>query len=115
MIFTFAPETSVAPDFPDRARQAVEAAGGEIIFVRLTLSRDEQERRIGSPDRAAFGKLRSLDLLKNCRTSSPPSQAATPPLHFTIDTGATKSNCCEPSHCKPVHFHKRVNVAHGWA
>ena len=91
LIFTFAPEASVAADFPDRARQAVEAAGGEIIFVRLTLSRDEQERRIGNPDRAAFRKLRSLDLLRELRDQFTASEAAMPPAALTIDTGATKS------------------------
>ena len=90
LIFTFAPEASVAPDFPDRARQTVEAAGGEIIFVRLTLSRDEQERRIGNPDRAAFGKLRSLDLLRELRGQFTASEAAMPLAAFTIDVGATK-------------------------
>ena len=90
LIFTFAPEASVTPDFPDRARQVVEAARGEIIFVRLTLSRDEQERRIGNPDRAAFRKLRSLDLLGELRDQFTASEAAMPPAAFTIDTGATK-------------------------
>jgi len=90
LIFTFAPEASVAPDFPDRARQTVEAAGGEIIFVRLTLSRDEQERRIGNPDRAAFGKLRSLDLLRELRDQFTASEAEMPRAAFTLDTGATK-------------------------
>jgi hypothetical protein len=90
LIFTFTPEATVAPDFPDRARQVVEAAGGEIIFVRLTLSRDEQERRIGNPDRAAFGKLRSLDLLRQLRDQFTASEAAMPPAAFTVDTGATK-------------------------
>ena len=90
LIFTFTPEATVAPDFPDRVRQAVEAAGGEIIFVRLTLSRDEQERRIGNPDRAAFGKLRSLDLLRQLRDQFTASEAAMPPAAFTVDTGATK-------------------------
>ena len=90
LIFTFAPEASVAADFPDRARQVIEAAGGEIIFVRLTLSRNEQEKRIGNPDRAAFGKLRSLDLLRELRDQFTASEAAMPPADFTIDSGTTK-------------------------
>ena len=89
LIFTFAPEASVAPDFPDRARQAVEAAGGEVTFVRLTVPRDEQERRIGNPDRAAFGKLRSLDMLSELRDQLTASEAAMPTAAFTIDTGIT--------------------------
>ena len=90
LIFTFAPEASVAPDFSDRAGQAVEAAGGEIIFVRLTLSHDEQERRIGNHDRVAFGKLRSVDPLRELRHQFTASEAAMPPAAFTIDTGAIK-------------------------
>jgi hypothetical protein len=89
LIFTFTPEASVAPDFPDRVRQTVEASGGEIIFVRLTLPFDEQERRIGNPDRAAFGKLRSLDLLRELRQQLIVSMAAMPPAALTIDTAAT--------------------------
>jgi len=80
LIFTFAPEASVAPDFSDRAGQAVEAAGGEIIFVRLTLSHDEQERRIGNHDRVAFGKLRSVDPLRELRHQFTASEAAMPPV-----------------------------------
>ena len=89
MIFTFAPEATVARDFPDRARQAVEAAGGTTIFVRLTLSRDEQERRIANADRAKFGKLRSLDLLRDLRDQFADAEAAMPAAALTIDTGAT--------------------------
>ena len=90
LIFTFTPEATVRRDFPNRARQAVEATGGEVIFVRLTVSREEQERRIGNPDRAAFGKLRSLDLLRELRDQFAASEAAMPPAAFTIDTGANK-------------------------
>jgi hypothetical protein len=89
IIFTFAPEASVAPDFPDRARDRVEAAGGETIFVRLILSREEQERRIGNAGRAEFGKLRSLDLLRQLRSQFAACEAAMPPAALTIDTGMT--------------------------
>jgi hypothetical protein len=89
IIFTFAPEASVAPDFPDRVRNLVEAAGGEVIFVRLTVSREEQERRIGTSDRAAFGKLRSLDLLRDLHSQFTACEAAMPPAALIIDAGAT--------------------------
>ncbi|WP_204315252.1 hypothetical protein, partial [Klebsiella pneumoniae] len=36
MIFTFQPEATVAPDFPERARRLVTDTGGEMFFVRLT-------------------------------------------------------------------------------
>lgn len=88
-IFTFAPEPSVAPDFPERARQTVAANGGETVFVRLTLSQDEQERRIANADRARFGKLTSLALLRDLRRDFAAAEAAMPESRLTIDSGRT--------------------------
>jgi hypothetical protein len=45
-ILTFAPEPTVPPDFPARAKGQVEAAGGEVHFVRLVASLEERERRL---------------------------------------------------------------------
>ena len=67
LIFTFAPEASVEPDFPQRVLRVIEEAGGELKFVRLLVSQDEQERRIADESRKAFRKLVSLDLLKKLR------------------------------------------------
>jgi uncharacterized protein (DUF1501 family) len=64
LIFTFNPELSVEPAFPDRARAAVAAFGGTMPTVRLTLAWEEQERRIDNESRGEFGKLRSLELLR---------------------------------------------------
>jgi hypothetical protein len=36
LIFTFAPEPTVARDFPDRVRAIIESRGGEVIFVHFT-------------------------------------------------------------------------------
>jgi hypothetical protein len=86
-IFTFAPEPSVMPGFAERARDAVMTAGGTVHFIRLTIAQDEQERRIADPGRAAFGKLRSLDLLRQLRADFMACEAAMPPAALTIDTG----------------------------
>lgn len=88
LIFTFAPEPTVTPGFPERAVQAVTAAGGRVDFVRLTLAAAEQERRLVDPGRAAFGKLRSPELLRQIRAGVAASEAAMPPSALTIDTGA---------------------------
>lgn len=88
LIFTFAPEVSVAADFPLRARDLVRAAGGETHFVRLDVSDAEQERRIDAPSRAAFGKLKSLDLLRDLRPMFEASLEEMPPPLLTIDTEA---------------------------
>jgi hypothetical protein len=86
IIFTFCPEATVASDFPDRARSIIESAGGELLFARLTLPIEEQERRIANTDRAEFGKLRSLDLLRRIRRELLECEAAMPPAVLTIDT-----------------------------
>jgi hypothetical protein len=88
LIFTFAPEATVAPDFPARTRELVETAGGQVIFIRLTVSIEEQERRIGNTGRAEFGKLRSLSLLRQLRSQFAACEATMPPSALTIDTGA---------------------------
>jgi hypothetical protein len=91
LIFTFCPEAIVSPDFPYKVRDTIESIGGETIFVRLTLSIAEQERRIGSIDRAEFNKLRSLALLRRIRDELSECEAAMPPAAMTIDTA-----CVEP-------------------
>lgn len=89
LIFTFAPEPTVPADFPERVRASVEAAGGRVTYVALTVSPAEQERRIDAPSRAAFGKLRSVAMLRELRESFDASMAGMPPAAVTIDTEAT--------------------------
>ena len=88
LIFTFAPEPSVAPDFPARLRAEVEAAGGQVVLVALTVPVAEQERRLVAPSRAAFGKLRSVDLLRRHRDDFAACAAAMPEPALVIDTAA---------------------------
>lgn len=86
LIFTFAPEASVEPDFPPRVLRMIEEAGGELKFVRLLVSQDEQERRIADESRKAFRKLVSLDLLKKLRVSFQACEAEMPAADLVIDT-----------------------------
>jgi hypothetical protein len=88
LIFTFAPEATVDAGFPDRVRAVIEPFGGAVVFVALTVSREEQERRIGDASRAEFGKLTSLDLLQELRDSFDSSMAAMPAAELSIDTEA---------------------------
>ena len=85
-IFTFAPEASVPAGFPDRARRQIESAGGQVQFVRLVLSPEQQERRISNADRGEFGKLRSLELLRQLRRQFVECEADMPVPALTIDT-----------------------------
>jgi hypothetical protein len=61
LVFTFAPERTVNPQFIAETVARVTAHGGEVCFVALTLSRDEQLRRIGADSRKSHGKLTSAE------------------------------------------------------
>jgi chloramphenicol 3-O-phosphotransferase len=89
LIFTFAPEATVAADFPERVRAEIEALGGEVMFVALTVPEAEQQRRIDTPDRAQFGKLRSLELLHQLKDVFASAMAQMPKPAITIDTSAS--------------------------
>ncbi len=88
-IFTFAPEPTVQTGFPDRAKVAVETSGGEVSFIRLALPPEEQERRLRNPDRLRFGKLSSLELLRQLRDQFERCEAEMPKAALTIDTART--------------------------
>src|SRR5437868_3748533 len=86
IIFTFAPEPTVRADFPARVMAEAESFGGRVEFVRLVLPREEQERRIANASRNEFGKLRSLDLLRQLEDQFLAAEAAMPKSGLTIDT-----------------------------
>ncbi len=88
LLFTFAPEGTVAADFPQRAAATYAAAGGRARFFALTVGREEQERRLTNPSRAAFGKLQSVELLRSLRAELDAAFAAMPAAELTLDTGA---------------------------
>lgn len=86
LIFTFQPEGSVAPDFAQRVADLVRGAGGQVTFVHLTLSREEQVARIDNADRAKFGKLRDVVLLKALQDEFATCERAMPAPDLAIDT-----------------------------
>lgn len=87
LTFTFAPEATVPVGFPRRARASVEAAGGRVCFVRLVVTEQEQERRIGNADRRQFHKLTDLATLRRLRDQG--GDVEQPPVDLEIDTGTT--------------------------
>jgi chloramphenicol 3-O-phosphotransferase len=89
LVFTFRPEPTVAAGFADRVRAAVEEAGGEVRFVRLTVSRHEQEKRIGAESRREFRKMTSVELLRALHADFGRSEEEMPPADLTIDTEAS--------------------------
>lgn len=89
--FTFTPEPTVREGFPGRVRELVESEGGRVCFLRLLVSDCEQERRIGSPSRAEFHKLNSLDALRSVREAGETTEL--PPVDMEIDTDTS-----DPAH-----------------
>lgn len=65
LVFTFAAERTVGEGFVERARDLVERAGGEIVFVELRCDPEELARRVESPERRRFGKLASAETLRS--------------------------------------------------
>lgn len=102
LIFTFAPEQTVASDFPQRVRTLVQSMGGEVLFIRLIAPSDEQERRIVAPGRAAFGKLRSLDLFRQLKPQFEAAMSMMPAPILTIDTGALQPRAAAQAIAKAI-------------
>lgn len=66
-IFTFTPEITVNPDFVDKAVAEVVAADGLVLFVELTCSDEEIERRLGDKSREEFDKLKSVEMYRQLK------------------------------------------------
>jgi hypothetical protein len=89
LIFTFAPERTVTPSFIEHAIAAVESAGGEVLFVRLTCPMAELERRVTDAPRSGFGKLRSLAQFRALVQNGAFDYPALPDSGLSIDTSVT--------------------------
>jgi hypothetical protein len=83
LVFTFTPEPTVPAGFPRRVARVVESAGGRVLWVRLLVSDQEQEGRIGAADRQQFHKLTSISTLRRLRSQPAGEQ---PPADLDIDT-----------------------------
>jgi len=68
LIFTFNPERTVNEEFIQKTIDRVEAAGGRVVFVELSCSEDELEKRIEQPSRKEFGKLSSVDQYRSLKS-----------------------------------------------
>jgi hypothetical protein len=88
LIFTFNPEATVQPDFPERVRTTIGEGGGQVIFVELVCSEDEIERRIENESRAEFGKLRSLEQYRELREAGAFLYPPLPEAALVLDTGS---------------------------
>ena len=67
LIFTFNPERTVRERFIQDALDVVGLAGGEVLFVELTCTGEELERRIEDASRKEFGKLASIEQYRSLK------------------------------------------------
>ena len=67
LIFTFNPERTVNEGFIQQTIDSVEPAGGRVVFVELTCSEEELQRRMEEPSRKEFGKLASLEQYRSLK------------------------------------------------
>ena len=67
LIFSFTPERTVSPGFPQALGGRVTAAGGTISFVEVKCDEAEVQRRIEAKGRQEFRKLNSLAAYRQLR------------------------------------------------
>jgi hypothetical protein len=88
LIFTFAPETTVRPEFVPNTIQTIESHAGQVIFVELTCPIEELKRRLTSESRATFGKLTDLAIFEQLHAAGVFATAHMPKPAVSIDTSA---------------------------
>lgn len=86
LIFTFAPEATVRPEFIPAAIEAVGDAGGVVDFVELTCPVAELKRRIPDASRAQYKKLSSVALFEQLQADGSFDSFSMPQPKLSIDT-----------------------------
>jgi hypothetical protein len=90
LIFTFAPESTVRPEFISRVTDTIAHAGGRLDFVELTCPMPELKHRIGNVSRRGHGKLTSVSQFKQLLADGVFNSPAMPQPAITIDTSVSK-------------------------
>jgi chloramphenicol 3-O-phosphotransferase len=86
LIFTFAPERTVSPDFPAQLAARMAAGGGRVDFVAVTCPADVQRQRMENASRQASGKLSSAIIFDKLAADGAFDYPALPPAAVTVDT-----------------------------
>ncbi len=94
LVFTFVFERTVRARFPQEVVATVEARGGEVLFVELRCRPDELERRLVNPERAQYGKLRSLETLRELSAAGAFINPALPRANLIVDNTALSPPEC---------------------
>jgi len=94
LVFTFAPERTVSPDFPARLCEAIAGAGGQVSFVEVRCSDDIIEQRLDDASRVEYRKLSSIPLYRSLKQDGAfdyppiPSQCIVDSTHVTPSEAA---------------------------
>jgi len=86
LIFTFAPERTVPPQFIGDVTTVVEREGGEVDFIELVCPLAELKKRINSPSRLHYQKLTSLTLFEQLYADGSLDGSSMPKPRLTVDT-----------------------------
>jgi hypothetical protein len=108
LIFTFAPERTVRPSFIQDALDAVESAGGRVLFVKLTCPIEELEHRIVQPSRMGFGKLHSVELFRELNETAVFEYPELPDSGLSIDTSQTSPREAAVRICEFFSLERKV-------
>lgn len=86
LIFTFAPESTVRPEFISNTIEVITRNCGTLHFVELTCPFHELKQRIENPSRARYQKLASLSLFEKLRSEGAFEAFRMPKPAISIDT-----------------------------
>ena len=86
LIFTFAPEPTVRPQFIDEALGVIRKSGGEVDFVELICPLAELKLRMENPSRLVHRKLASLTLFEQLHRDGVFGSFPMPPPRLSLDT-----------------------------
>ncbi|NKB71139.1 MAG: shikimate kinase [Candidatus Latescibacteria bacterium] len=87
LVFTFAPEATVAPDVPAQVAETVRGHGGDTLFVELYCDPATLRTRVAAPQRRQYGKLTDPDFLDQLERQGQLTDLVVPPgcRHIAID------------------------------
>jgi len=87
LIFTFAIDRTVQKSFIGNVQSVIEGnSHGEVLFVELTCSPEELERRIADPSRRKFAKLNSVTQFRELQESGAFVDPGIPAAQLVVDT-----------------------------
>lgn len=87
LIFTFNAENSVRQTFIGKMQEVVRANGGTICFVELICDEEELRRRLDTPARRQYGKLKSWEKYQELKVAGTFATPILPAPELVVNTG----------------------------